>query len=189
MNMKTLLKGAAYAALVACSLGTAYLVSGCNGSSGNRDVLVRIDWVEDDDLDLEVARDNNDFGNPDNIWYDNLDGGPPAWGELNGDDTGGSNNSEEVTFTTRGDEEPYNAFVNGYDVSPGPILVRCRVFFDGSNNPRTDDTFFIDQDDVIHFAIIRHNGVNVPPGDIKVKVEKKRPKKSLPAPQAPKTVP
>ena len=158
------------AILPVCGLG------GCGGggeSGGPRDVLIQIDWQGEDDLDLSAARQDRKYGDFDNISVFNFVGGPPAWGLHHGDVTGGGNAEEQITFSTVEADEPYNAYVNGYKVGT-QVDVRCRVFFDGSQNPALDSTFTISQDQTVHFAVITRDGTFPPKGKILMKVERRQ---------------
>ncbi|MGI8923707.1 MAG: hypothetical protein ACR2HJ_06650 [Fimbriimonadales bacterium] len=172
------------ASLAPMALGLA----GCGGSGGGvpafRDVEIIINWEETEDIDLQAARNDFPFGETDNIYWGNLQGGPPAWGQHSGDEIGEPGSQESITFTANGTEEPYNAYVHGYEVTSGKASVRCRVFFDNEQNPRIDDTYLVGPNEVIHFARIRRDGVTVPPGDVVIKVEKRLKKQAPTAPSA-----
>lgn len=152
------------------------LLGGCGGGGGShgpRDVLIQIDWLGEDDLDLSAARQDRKFDDFDNISVFNFVGGPPAWGLHHGDVMGGGNCQEQITFSTVEADEPYNAYVNAYKVAT-QVDVRCRVFFDGSQNPALDSTFTLSQDQTVHFAIITRDGAFPPKGNVLTKVERRQ---------------
>ncbi|MGI8923708.1 MAG: hypothetical protein ACR2HJ_06655 [Fimbriimonadales bacterium] len=190
IDLTSFKKSGLFAFFAVATLGAALFAQvGCGGSGGGtRDITVRIDWNMDEDLDLEVSRNDGNFGDADNISVFNPTGGPPPWGQHLGDDQGGGGfNFEIVEFVARESDEPYDAYAHGFDITFPPITVRCRVWYDNEQNPRIDDTYSIDHDEVIHFARIRRNGTTVPPGDVVIKVEKRRTKaaKGADSPKSP----
>jgi hypothetical protein len=156
-----------------------FAISGCGGGGGGtapaaREVTVKVFWNNESDIDLSATRNNGPFNDPDGISVFNLQGGPPPWGQHGGDANGTTGTTEQIDFTAKESEQPYNIYAHGYLVIGGSATVECQVFLDGSNTPSFDETRQITHDEVIHFAVVRTSGVHSPPGGIKVLVEKSK---------------